>query len=130
MSTLFTQIYQGKLPGFVIAENDDAFAILNRFPNQPGHTLVIPKLEVGHLFELPPAAYQSVMSLAYQLAPQLQHITQAEKIGVVVEGYGVKDHAHVHLIPLKGAGDLDISAAPEASDDELARLAKEFESNI
>lgn len=126
MASIFTQIYQGELPGFVLAESDSAFAILNRYPNQHGHILVMPKTEVPHLFDLPLAGYSQVMEFVYRVARTLQKTTQATKIGVAVEGFGVKDHAHIHLMPLHELGDLDISMAEEATDEELARFAQEF----
>lgn len=45
MSSLFTKIRTGEIPGFVIAEDENFFAILDKFPLQPGHILVIPKKE-------------------------------------------------------------------------------------
>lgn len=126
MSTIFTRIYQGELPGFVIAETSKSFAVLNRYPAQPGHILAMPKQEVGYLFDLPVEDYQDLMELTRKVAISLKATTNANKIGIAVEGFGVKDHAHVHLIPINSSADLDTSMAPEASDEELKQMAEQF----
>ena len=53
-------------------------------------------------------------------------MTQAERIGILVEGFGVKDHAHLHLVPLYGPGDLDMSLASEISETDMSTFAEEF----
>ncbi len=126
MSTIFSKIYHGELPGFVIAESPKSFAILNRFPTQPGHALVMPKQEIGYLFDLPLEDYQDIMELTYKVAPALKAVTKANKIGLAVEGFGVKDHAHIHLIPINSSADFSTSMAPEATDEELAEIAEQF----
>jgi histidine triad (HIT) family protein len=128
MASLFTKIYRGELPGFVIAETEQAFAILNRYPVKRGHVLILPKEEIPHLFDLDSETYQAVWQFTRKVALALQTMTKAEKIGMVLEGYGIKDHAHIHLMPLSGPGQLNINQAPEASDNELAEVAKEFQS--
>ena len=126
MSTIFSEIYHGNIPGFVIAENEHAFAIVDKFPIRRGHILVIPKKEIAVLQELPEKEYLSLFLLAKDLSAVLKEVTQAERIGMLVEGFGVKDHAHVHLVPLFGIGELDMSLAAEMADTEMALFAQEF----
>ena len=45
--TIFSKIIKGEIPSYKIAENDLFFAILDIFPLQKGHTLIVPKIEVA-----------------------------------------------------------------------------------
>ena len=51
--TIFSKISAGEIPGYKIAENDKFAAFLDAFPLREGHTLVVPKLEVDNMFDLP-----------------------------------------------------------------------------
>ena len=51
--TIFSKIIQGDIPAYKIAENELFFAFLDIFPLQKGHVLVVPKIEVDKVFELP-----------------------------------------------------------------------------
>ena len=51
--SVFTKIISGDLPSYKIKENDHFFAFLDIFPLVKGHVLVVPKLEVNKLFDLP-----------------------------------------------------------------------------
>ena len=43
MATIFTEIIEGKRPGFIIFEDDNHIAILDKYPIDTGHSLVLPK---------------------------------------------------------------------------------------
>lgn len=125
MASLFTKIQTGKIPGFVIAEDDNFFAILDRYPTQPGHTLVIPKEEYATVFDLPKDLYTGLFEFARKLAPVLMKVTEANRINVQVEGVHIKDHCHVHLIPVQTDGPLK-AESKEASDEELEKWQKKI----
>lgn len=120
MPTLFTKIRLGEIPGFVITEDENFFAILDKFPVQPGHVLVIPKQEVASVLEMPEDLYQKMFAFARPLARKLQQVSGAERIGFSIEGFGIRDHVHLHLVPLHSPGQLDLASGKEASDDELS----------
>ena len=46
MSTIFTRIIEGELPGTFVWRDDRCVAILSIAPMRPGHTLVVPIAEV------------------------------------------------------------------------------------
>ena len=52
MSSIFTKIINGEIPSHKIIENDSFYAFLDIRPIAPGHTLVIPKVEIDHFFDL------------------------------------------------------------------------------
>src|SRR5450631_179600 len=50
--TIFTRIIKGEIPSYRIAEDDYFLAFLDINPLKEGHTLVIPKTETDHFFDL------------------------------------------------------------------------------
>jgi len=126
MSSLFTKIYHQEIPGIVVAENDLAFVIMDKFPIRAGHLLVIPKKEVAHLFDLSTEEFKEFMEFVQQISKVLLEVSQAKRIGILVEGFGVEEHAHLHLVPITGPGQLDMSLAKEVSLSQLQIFADKF----
>jgi histidine triad (HIT) family protein len=96
--TLFTKIIEGKIPSYKIYEDELTYAFLDIHPIQPGHTLVVPKLPVENLWDLPDKDFQAVLSTCKRLAIRLRNTLKTERIGLEVIGVDVP-HAHVHLVP-------------------------------
>lgn len=53
MSTIFTKIIQGEIPCYKIYEDTFCFAFLSIDPHNLGHTLIVPKEEIGNILDLP-----------------------------------------------------------------------------
>ena len=53
MPTIFSRIIRKEIPSFKVAENDRFYAFLDIRPINPGHTLVVPKIEIDQMFDLP-----------------------------------------------------------------------------
>jgi histidine triad (HIT) family protein len=52
MASIFSRIVAGEIPSHKVYEDERTFAFLDIRPATEGHTLVIPKVEVDHLFDL------------------------------------------------------------------------------
>ena len=50
--SIFTEIINGQIPSYKIAENKDFIAFLDLTPIRRGHTLVVPKLQVDYIYDL------------------------------------------------------------------------------
>ncbi len=98
MSSIFTQIINGEIPCYKIYEDDKTFAFLDIHPETRGHTLVVPKVEVDKIYELPDDDYQALMATAKKLSSHLEKVTSSRIIWKVI-GTDVP-HAHIHLEPL------------------------------
>ncbi|MBL0314784.1 MAG: HIT family protein [Flavobacteriales bacterium] len=123
MASIFTRIIQGEIPCHKIAENDDFIAFLDITPVAIGHTLVIPKKEVDHFFDLDDQLLRDVNLFARDVAAKLQRAVPCRRIGVAIIGLEVP-HAHVHLVPLNTMKDINFSAERvQMTQDELAELA-------
>ena len=106
--TIFSKIIQGEIPAYKIAENDLFIAFLDIFPLQKGHVLVVPKIEVDKVFELPDHYLSELLVFAKPIAKAIEDSFPCNRIGMVTVGLEVP-HAHLHLIPINQAEDLDFS---------------------
>lgn len=96
--SLFTKIIRGEIPCYKIYEDEKTFAFLDINPETRGHTLVIPKLQVDKIYDLPDADYQALLSTAKKLSRHLEAKTGQRTLWKVI-GTDIP-HAHIHLLPL------------------------------
>ncbi|MDQ3001771.1 MAG: HIT family protein [Fibrobacterota bacterium] len=123
MPSIFTRIIQGEIPCEKILEDADWFAFMDIHPINPGHTLVVPKIEVDELFEVADDVLRGAMPFAKRIAKALKRSVPCERIGIMVAGFEVP-HAHIHLVPIQGEGELTFSRARPAKPEELAALGR------
>lgn len=123
--TLFTKIINGDIPSHKIYEDNHTFVFLDIHPLLPGHTLVIPKVEVEFVWDLDDEYYGAVMATAKHTALRLREVMKTKYVAVRIIGVDVP-HAHVQLIPFDDAADLHKPQRFErqADEQELARLAQ------
>jgi histidine triad (HIT) family protein len=121
MASVFTRIILGELPGQIIWQDEDFAALLDINPINPGHVLLVPKLEIESVFDLPAALYQRAWEIVRWLEPALRRVTGAPKLGIAVEGFGVA-HAHLHLVPVFAGNQLDPKRAKASSQIELSQM--------
>ena len=101
-NSLFTKIINGEIPCQKIHETDNVLAFLDIRPINAGHTLIVPKVEVDHLWELDDDIYAEVMLVTKQVASRIREVLQPVRVGMLLEGFQVP-HAHVHAYPLYDA---------------------------
>jgi histidine triad (HIT) family protein len=106
MSSIFSKIVAGEIPAYKVAESDEFLAFLDIMPLKEGHVLVIPKIEVDYLFDLEDGTYTGLQLFAKIVAKGLKSAVPCDRVGVVVMGQEVP-HAHIHLIPMDKASDLN-----------------------
>lgn len=120
--SIFTKIIKGEIPAKKIYEDSDTIAFLTIQPIQPGHTLVVPKKQIDHLWDLSDEDYQTLMSTVKKVARRIREVLETSRIGVKVEGLEVP-HAHVHLIPFNTLAEFNHPPSP-VSNGELTEMAK------
>ena len=100
MPSIFTRIIKGEIPSIKVHEDELTLAIMDINPIQPGQILVIPKKEVGVVWDLPDEDYVALMQTVKSAARKLQEIfADRAKVAMVVEGFEITDHAHVKVFP-------------------------------
>lgn len=110
MHTLFTRITKGEIPSYKIAENEFCFSFLDIKPLARGHALVIPKLEIDYLFDLPDEVLQQMICFSKRVAIAIKQVVPCTKVGMSVIGLEVP-HAHIHLVPIHAIYDMNFSNA-------------------
>ena len=103
--TLFSKIINGEIPSYKIAENDKFFAFLDIFPFQYGHTLIVPKIEIDKIFDVPDAYLSGILVFAKPIAQAIERAFQCNRVNIITVGLEVP-HAHIHLIPTTHTADV------------------------
>ncbi len=106
--TIFSKIIEGTIPSYKIAESDRFVAFLDISPMVKGHTLVVPKIEVDNLFDLPEEYLSDMLVFARPIAKAIEMVFDCDRCGVSVIGLEVP-HAHIHLVPINSADDLNFN---------------------
>jgi histidine triad (HIT) family protein len=106
--TLFSKIINGDIPSYKIAENEKFYAFLDIFPLQKGHTLIVPKMELDKIFELPDDYLSELLVFAKPIASAIAASFDCNRVGMITVGLEVP-HAHLHLIPINSAIDMEFS---------------------
>lgn len=96
MGSIFSKIIAGEIPCYKIYEDEKTLAFLDIHPETPGHTLVVPKVEVDKLYELQMEDYLAVMKTVKILASRMEKVLGKRTLMKVI-GTDVP-HAHVHLV--------------------------------
>lgn len=124
--TIFSKIIAGQIPSYKIAESEKFFAFLDIFPLREGHTLVIPKTEVDNLFDLSDDFLSELLVFARPIAKAIEKAFHCNRCGIEVIGLDVP-HAHVHLIPINSANDLNfMQHKPKASEEQLKKVQEKI----
>lgn len=126
--SIFTKIIKGEIPCHKIYEDDNVLAFLTIEPQQPGHTLVIPKEQIDLIWDLSDESYTVLWQTAKKIAIHLGGVLD-RRIGVHVEGLGVP-HAHIHLVPFSTTEEFLSHPSGQADSNELAKMAERLKLNV
>lgn len=100
--SIFAKIIEGELPGHFIYKDDTVVAFLDAFPTVEGHTLVVPRTQVDHIWDLDDETYQHLMEVTKKLGSHYREIMKTARVDVLIEGFHVP-HVHVQLLPTNEA---------------------------
>lgn len=81
-----------------------AFVILNKFPYNNGHLMVVPVRHVARLADLGPDELLDIMSLAQAAEWALGQVYRPHGFNLGINlgrsaGAGIADHLHLHVVP-------------------------------
>lgn len=97
----FCQICAGNLEAPIVFEDEVSLAFLDRRPLFPGHTLLIPRLHVETLTDLPPELVPSIFTAARRLAGAVEIACAADGTLVAMNNRVSQSvpHLHIHIVP-------------------------------
>lgn len=100
--TIFDDIVEGSMKSWKVWEDEKFLAFLTPFPNTPGFTVVIPKVNPGdYIFSVNDELYVEMMGAVKKVAKLLEKAFDTPRVAMIFEGTGVA-HVHAKLIPLHG----------------------------
>jgi ATP adenylyltransferase len=136
---LFTRIAQSSddEANLVIARDRTCFALLNKYPYNGGHLMVVPYKEVADLNGLTGEELADLWKLARRCINALTQLMKPDgfNIGInlgKVAGAGIVEHLHIHIVP-RWSGDTNFmpviantSVLPQALSELAAKLRAEL----
>ena len=129
MASVFTKIINGELPCYKVHEDDLTLSFLALDQVNLGHTLVIPKNEVNHWFDVPEQDYLRVALNAQKIAKAIKKATGCDRVLTTAVGFEVQ-HYHLHLIPAWSIADLSFAKAKKRTEDEMKQILASIRSHL
>jgi histidine triad (HIT) family protein len=108
VASIFTRIIAGELPAQFVWRDDVCVAFLANRPLRPGHSLVVPRLEVDHWTDLEAGLLAHLASTAQTIGKAQMAAFKPARIGLMVAGLEVP-HVHFHVVPIERSSDLDFA---------------------
>jgi len=128
--TIFSRIINGEIPAYRIAEDDFFLAFLDINPLREGHTLVIPKVETDHFFDLEDKYLSRILVFSKPIAKAIETSFNCNRCGLTVVGLEVP-HAHIHLIPINQVSDMDFKKTKlKLSEETFLKIQARIISNL
>ena len=123
---------------YILYRGARAFVIMNLYPYNNGHLMMVPYAHVDSLADLDEATLTELMTLAQRSQAVVQERMRPQGFNVGVNqgraaGAGIADHVHMHLVP-RWVGDTnfmpvmgDVRVMPQHLDETYALLRPGFE---
>jgi histidine triad (HIT) family protein len=115
MTTVFTRIIAGDLPGTFVWRDDRCVAFMSINPIATGHTLVVPRDEIDHWIDAPAELVAHLFEVTRVIGLAQREAFDCDRIGVIIAGYEVP-HTHVHVIPTNSMADVAFANAAASVD--------------
>ena len=120
----------GKLPSHLIYDDDDCLAILDRYPIDHGHSLIITRQHYEKITDMSIDDVSRLFSKVPKIINAIIKATGADAFSIAQNnGKSAKQiipHVHIHLIPRYNATGTLWTKRKIMSDDELKQLAEKI----
>ena len=127
---IFCDVINGKLPSHLIYDDDDCLAILDRYPIDHGHSLIITRQHYEKITDMSIDDVSRLFSKVPKIINAIIKATGADAFSIAQNnGKSAKQiipHVHIHLIPRYNATGTLWTKRKIMSDDELKQLAEKI----
>ena len=134
MDCLFCDIVSGKKNGHFIYEDDLHVSILDKYPIDTGHSLIIPREHYEKITDMNPSDVGEMFSIVPKIAKAILDATGADAFSVGQNnGRAAKQiipHVHVHIIPRYNHKGTIWTKRSIEDDAELSKLAEKIKKSI
>jgi diadenosine tetraphosphate (Ap4A) HIT family hydrolase len=115
MTTIFSRIIAGEIPGTFVYRDARCVAFMSINPLARGHVLVVPIEEVDHWIDATPDLVAHLFAVSHRIGRAQKQAFDCERVGLIIAGYEVP-HAHIHVIPTDHMGQLSFANAASSVD--------------
>ena len=127
---IFCDVINGKLPSHMIYDDDDCLAILDKYPIDNGHSLIITRQHYEKITDMSIDDVSKLFSKVPKIINAIIKATGADAFSIAQNnGKSAKQiipHVHIHLIPRYNATGTLWTKRKIMSDDELKQLAEKI----
>ncbi|MBC7189496.1 HIT domain-containing protein [Candidatus Aerophobetes bacterium] len=121
---------------YILLRGENCFVILNAFPYNNGHLLIVPYRHISSVEELNPEESKELMELTGKMVAVLRKVMRPDGFNIGINlgraaGAGIEDHLHIHIVP-RWVGDCNFmpvlsetKVIPEALDKTYEKLKRE-----
>lgn len=121
MSSVFTKIINGELPGRFVYRDDKVAAFLTIEPVAYGHTLIVPIEEVDKWTDLDQQVWTDMNEIAQQIGDGVIECFGSERAAYLIAGFEVP-HAHIHVFPANDMSGYNLSTTMAADETDDAKM--------
>jgi histidine triad (HIT) family protein len=130
MSSLFTRIIDGELPGHFALRDDKCVVFMTIAPITEGHALVVPREPVNHWMDMPASLSSHVFDVARRVGLAQRAAFGSDRVGLVIAGFEV-NHCHLHCIPANEMSHLNFANQEQGvSAERLADAAQKLAAQL
>ncbi|GAB11102.1 putative HIT family protein [Gordonia araii NBRC 100433] len=124
--------------GLIIARGDSVYAVLNLYPYNPGHTMIVPYRQVADLEDLTNAEAAELMAFTQRTIRVIKDVSSPDAFNVglnlgAAAGGSLSEHIHQHIVP-RWTGDVnfitvvgDTKVLPQLLRDTRSLLAEKWQ---
>ena len=132
---VFCKIVAGQMPCFKLLEDDNALAIMDIYPANDGHCLVLTKEHYPTLFDISDEAFAAVSRSIIRVARAVNQALSPVGLNLIqANGPGAQQsvrHFHVHVLPRKRGDQLKLNWGVKPGDGEtIAALAEKIRASL
>ena len=110
MTTIFSRIIEGQIPGTFVYRDSLCVAFLSINPLAAGHVLVVPIQEVDHWIDMSPELSSHIFAVSHRISRAISRAFPCTRVGLIIAGYEI-NHCHIHLIPTNTMAELNFANA-------------------
>ncbi|MFE0747312.1 HIT family protein [Gordonia sp. NPDC058843] len=90
--------------GLIVARGEAVYAVLNLYPYNPGHTMVVPYRQVADLEDLTATESAELMSFTQRMIRTIKSVSNPNAFNVGLNlgyaaGGSLSEHLHQHVVP-------------------------------
>ena len=130
MNSIFTDIIQKNAIGHFIYEDEKHIAILDKYPIDFGHSLLIPKKQYEKITDMSEDEISALFSKIPKIVNGILEATNADAFSIAQNnGKAAKQivpHVHIHIIPRYNATGTLWTKRKIMNDNDLSELAEKI----